>query len=825
LISRVSVRLRWLRRLLGRTYWVAALLGLKPPAREAEEPGLLVLQIDGLSRTQFEHALSSGRLPFLASLIRRNHFTVESFYSGVPSTTPAVQAEIFYGVRAAVPSFQFLRRRTGKVVRMYEAEAAESISRELEASCPDPLLEGGHAYADIFRGGAARSHYCSPDLTADEWLRHLHPLKGLLLAVLYAPRLVRILALAALEAGLAVIDAVKGLVAREDFLEEVSFIPSRVIVCSLLRELVRLRVLLDIDGGVPVVHANFLGYDEQAHRRGPGSAFAHWTLKGIDDAIRDLSRAANRSRHRDYELIVYSDHGQEHTEPFVRRHGRDLAAALSGVLNRGPLAGFPLWCDRAPPHRDRPAARIRQLAGTPRPAPAATGTPDPSRHIILTAMGPLGHLYLPVSPAPEEMDTCAAAITNEAGVPLVLFPAGDHTIAWTARGRWRLPEDRAQVLGSNHPFLDEAAADLMLLCRHPDAGDLVLSGWDPARPPLSFPNENGAHGGPGSEETRGFLLVPDRIRRWHLSHLAMTGDRVRGTELRKIIHHFLGRDGPREERVPEYVPRAAGHPLRVMTYNIHSCLGLDGKVRPERIARVINHWDPDVVAVQEIDAHRSRTGHHDQAELIARHLRMTHEFHAVLEERKEKYGIAVFARHPFRVIKAGLLSDAGPGLGREPRGALWILLDVPGARPIHLINTHFGLGRAERRHQTDTLLGPDWLGAIPDQQPVILCGDFNSGPRSPALSKLRTRLHDVQLVAANHKPQPTFSSIQPLVRIDHILVSRHFSVGHVEVPDTPTASMASDHLPLCAALSLPEPMPPEDASPDDTTTLRTRAAS
>jgi endonuclease/exonuclease/phosphatase family metal-dependent hydrolase len=804
LISRLAVRLRWLRRVLGRTHWVAALLGVKPPSGEADEPGLLVLQIDGLSRTQLEHALATGRLPFLNDLLRRQHFTLETFYSGVPSTTPAVQGEIFYGVRTAVPSFQFLRRRTGKVVRMYEAEAADEIGRELEAACPDPLLRGGHTYSNIFRGGAAQSHYCSPDLSAGSWLRNLHPFKSLLLAVLYAPRILPIIGLAVVEAVLAMIDAFKGLFEREDFIEEMTFIPSRVIVCSLLRELIRLRVLLDIERGVPVVHANFLGYDEQAHRRGPGSSFAHWTLKGIDRSLRDISRAAARSTHRDYELIVYSDHGQEHTEPFARRHGRDLGEALAGVLNRGSLAGHPLWTDRTPPQRDRPAARLLQLAGQPRPAPAAAGPPDPAHHIILTAMGPLGHLYFPVTLGDEESLACAKAVAAEAGVPLVLFRTGPNSVAaCNRRGHWNLPEERAEVLGAEHPFLDEVAADLIRLCHHPDAGHLVLSGWDPSQPPLSFPMENGAHGGPGSEETRGFLLVPDRIRRWHLAHLAMTGDRVRGAELHRIILHFLGRDGTRQERVPSHHPRLPSHPLRLMTYNIHSCLGLDGKIRPERIARVINHFDPDVAAVQEIDVHRPRTGHHDQAQLIADHLRMDHEFHAVLEEEKEKYGIALFARHPFEVVKSGLLTEAHHSRIREPRGAVWIRLHWHDQRPIHIINTHFGLGREERRRQTEALLGPDWLGSIPHDEPVIVCGDFNSGPRSPVLQKLRARLRDVQLAAPGHQPLPTFSSLHPLVRIDHIFVSPHFRVEHVEVPDTPTASLASDHLPLCVQLSLP----------------------
>ena len=127
----------------------------------------------------------------------------------------------------------------------------------------------------------------------------------------------------------------KGLFDREDLLKELAFVPARVLVCIVLREMVRFRVLLDIERGVQVIHANFLGYDEQAHRRGPDSAFAHWTLKGIDRAVRDICQAAGHSVYRDYEWIIYSDHGQERTDSIrAETRARDRRSAARGVFPR-----------------------------------------------------------------------------------------------------------------------------------------------------------------------------------------------------------------------------------------------------------------------------------------------------------------------------------------------------------------------------------------------------------------------------------------------------------------------------------------------------------
>src|SRR5690606_15383089 len=120
---------------------------------------------------------------------------------------------------------------------------------------------------------------------------------------------------------LAVIDCIRGTIAGHDLWRELKFIPMRVAVVIALRELATIGVEMDVARGLPVIHVNFLGYDEQAHRRGPASPFAHWTLKGIDGAIARIWRAAHRSARRHYDIWIYSDHGQEHTVSFAAVHG------------------------------------------------------------------------------------------------------------------------------------------------------------------------------------------------------------------------------------------------------------------------------------------------------------------------------------------------------------------------------------------------------------------------------------------------------------------------------------------------------------------------
>ncbi len=73
-----------------------------------------------------------------------------------------------------------------------------------------------------------------------------------------------------------------------------------------------------------------------------------------------------------------------------------------------------------------------------------------------------------------------------------------------------------------------------------------------------------------------------------------------------------------------------GRQLRIMTYNVHSCFGTDRKLDPGRIAEVIAECEPDIVALQEVDVARARSGGVDQAQTIANHLSMASYFHPSL---------------------------------------------------------------------------------------------------------------------------------------------------------------------------------------------------
>ena len=242
---------------------------------------------------------------------------------------------------------------------------------------------------------------------------------------------------------------------------------------------------------------------------------------------------------------------------------------------------------------------------------------------------------------------------------------------------------------------------------------------------------------------------------------------------------------------------------RIMTYNVHSCRGTDGKLDVGRIAEVIAQSRPDIVALQELDCRRHRTGGVDQAHAIAEKLGMGFHFNAALHVAEESYGDAILTSLPMTLVKTGPLPNLrdvkvrGRTLKLEPRGAVWVEIEIEG-RKVQVINTHLGLVPPEQRLQAAHLLGPEWLGHPKASAPLILLGDFNATPRYAAYQMIGKRLKDARRLSGMRHKALTFPSRMPLIRIDHVFVSDKVAVGAMHAPDSELAKIASDHRPLVA---------------------------
>jgi len=233
-----------------------------------------------------------------------------------------------------------------------------------------------------------------------------------------------------------------------------------------------------------------------------------------------------------------------------------------------------------------------------------------------------------------------------------------------------------------------------------------------------------------------------------------------------------------------------------MTYNVRRCVGTDRRLDVGRVAAVIAQRQPDIVALQELDVCRQRTGVIDQAHAIAQRLGMHFHFNAAFTVEEEHYGDAVLTAAPHRVIKAGPLPGLKGIRGLEPRGALWLELELDG-RKLQVLNTHLGLVPHEQRAQALALAGADWTGGRETSDPpLILVGDFNATPHAQAYRTLAARFTDARRQAPGPGLTPTFPSRLPMLAIDHVFLDGPVRATRAETASGPLARAASDHLPL-----------------------------
>lgn len=238
--------------------------------------------------------------------------------------------------------------------------------------------------------------------------------------------------------------------------------------------------------------------------------------------------------------------------------------------------------------------------------------------------------------------------------------------------------------------------------------------------------------------------------------------------------------------------------IRVASYNIHKCRGLDRRTDPERIAKIIAEVDADVVALQEILDVRDGRPEFDQARRITAALGSYH--HCFGENRPlygGRYGNMTLSRLPVRVCRNYDLTWRH----RERRGCLRTDVLLPSNTLLHLFNVHLGTSFVERRHQARMLLSDNMLSKKQWAGPRIVVGDFNEWTRGLA-SRLMGEVFEAAKPKTFLRHGRTYPGVFPVLHLDHFYYEKHLLLRNFRVHRTRRALAASDHLPLVAEFEL-----------------------
>jgi len=232
--------------------------------------------------------------------------------------------------------------------------------------------------------------------------------------------------------------------------------------------------------------------------------------------------------------------------------------------------------------------------------------------------------------------------------------------------------------------------------------------------------------------------------------------------------------------------------LRIATYNIHRCRGLDGRTNPSRVADVIRSIEPDVIALQEVvGAGPHSPGH---VEELGAQLGMGWVMASTRHLRGALFGNVVLSRHP-------IIHHAQYDLSWktcEPRCCQRVDIAF-GDDTLHLYNVHLGTAFLERRYQAGRL-----SAIVHDRriaQPKVVLGDFNEWMRGLATTLLTERLQSIDL-RSHLRRRRTYPGVFPVLHLDHIYYDGRVEVVKLDLPRTRRALMASDHLPLVAELKI-----------------------
>ncbi len=535
-------------------------LGLRPDmAQDGDRPGLIILQIDGLSYDHLQQMMDRQRLPNLKKMLHKGGYALARWRCGLPSTTPAAQAGIMFGRNENIPGFRWYEKGRGVSWGCKAPGPVAVLQRDITAG-REGILTGGVSYVNIFDGDAASALFTLSAIRPRRVFESVRGIGFLMLFLLNPLRTVRLIYLVLKEY---ITDGLQRLSSR---VSGQSYLPFggmytllRIFSNVIFREIVTFAVLVDIYRGVPALYTTYYGFDDIAHHFGLDSIAARQALGEIDRHIGQIDRLRRTKISRAYDLIILSDHGMTAAEPFAYRYGQSLGQYIRQQLGESTflaehagdeehyLAQVHFLLDELravernlPPRTARVARRIRILVQrrlSREQRPLAEWNEQRRHDVVVKDSGSLAHVYfniesqrMDLSEISEAFPDLVVKLLAHEGIWLVVAREGEQTLIMGSNGILSQDGDGSWHTEGENPLLrlrepKQAAEQIRRVASFRCSGDLLLLGsYDPQQNQVvSFEQQWAAHGGLGGPQDYPFILYPRRLQ-WDLSQVQNSCD-------------------------------------------------------------------------------------------------------------------------------------------------------------------------------------------------------------------------------------------------------------------------------------------------------------
>ena len=508
-------------------------LMVKRAAPKSDQPGLVIVQIDGLAHPILAGRIRAGSVNTMAGWVREGSHKLSRWEAILPSMTSASQAGILHGNNDGIPAFRWFERDRQHLMQSSNpADAAEIVRR---ISNGEGLLSNnGASICNLVTGDATRS-YLTTAAIKDEaqgigdskaflsfffspsgYLRSFSLFVGELLKEQYQARRTR-------RSGV-----------RPQMHRGLKYAAMRAASNVLLRDVNVSLVIEEMYRGANVIYVDFTDYDELAHHCGPERVESFEALDGVDGAIGALEKAA-KGAPRPYRFVVLSDHGQSLGETFMQRYGislgevvRDLMSGRATLVQaktaaEGATSVNAFLSEVTRSHGIGPTVARAALSGQTTDGVVdldAEELPPPADEstIAVVGSGNLGLVYFTGNDhrlTLEELEALHPALVStlaaHPGVALLMVRSGARgAVVFGPKGVRYMDEDLVEgedptVLFGPHTIMSLKREDAMV--HAPDL--LLLSQYDAELGEVAaFEELIGSHGGLGGPQTQPFILHP-----------------------------------------------------------------------------------------------------------------------------------------------------------------------------------------------------------------------------------------------------------------------------------------------------------------------------